>query len=241
MILKNITLPLVLAFSFFAFAANAIEVKKEKTKDQSVSTFDFRDFNSLNINHAITVNLVQADEYKIEIEHDEKLKERLQVTLNGKELILDLQNGYRYKNVNIVATIHMPNISRLNLSGASTLLMSSINCEELEIVLAGASDIKGEVKTDRLKLKGSGASTAQLSGTAIKLDGSFSGASDLEAKNLVVSEKIDLRASGASDVSVTNNGEMTVSLSGASGCTYYGSGIIKSESITGASSIRKGK
>lgn len=237
MILKNITLSLIFAFTLFAFTSNATEQKTEKT----ISTFDFQDFNSLEVNHAIAVNLIQADEYKIVIEHDEKLQDLLQVELNGNVLILDLKNGYNYNNVEVTATIHMPNVSKIKLSGASTLLTASINSDDLEITLSGASDMVAEIMTEVLVIDASGASTAKLSGKTSSFKGSCSGASDLKAKNLTVSTKCDLKASGASDLKITNNGVMSVSLSGASACTYYGDGTIKSQSVNGASSIRKGK
>jgi hypothetical protein len=70
------------------------------------------------------------------------------------------------------------------------------------------------------------------------VDIDLSGASDVKAFDLAVQQcRIDL--SGSSDVSITCNGEMTVSASGASDVKYKGSGVIREVRTSGSSSVRR--
>jgi len=86
----------------------------------------------------------------------------------------------------------------------------------------------------------SGACDVFISGTlkANELTLRQSGASDLKGKDLVT-EICDARASGASDIKITVNKELSANASGASDVKYKGSGVIRDIKSSGSSSVRK--
>jgi hypothetical protein len=98
--------------------------------------------------------------------------------------------------------VTMPALRGITLSGASDGdVNDSFNCEELDINLSGAADLKMNVVANRIRLKASGASDTKLKGAVKYLNADISGASDLSAYELVAEEAV-IHASGASDASV---------------------------------------
>ena len=96
----------------------------------------------------------------------------------------------------------------------------------------------GNVKVNTLDINLSGASDAKISGTAITVNIKSSGASDVKDFDLVT-DFCNANISGASDVHITVNTELTASASGASDIKYKGNGVIKEKHSSGASSIMK--
>ncbi len=92
---------------------------------------------------------------------------------------------------------------------------------------------------DRLQV--SGACDVYITGTlkADHLDIKQSGASDFKGYDLVT-EICDARASGASDIKITVNKEISANASGASDVRFKGQGVIRDLKSSGSSSVSKG-
>ena len=77
-----------------------------------------------------------------------------------------------------------------------------------------------------------------LSGTMGQLDIEASGASGFKGYDMEV-DYCDAKASGASDIKITVNKELSAEASGASDVNYKGSGLIRDVKTSGSSSISK--
>jgi hypothetical protein len=77
-----------------------------------------------------------------------------------------------------------------------------------------------------------------VSGTAMQLTIDASGASDFRGFELST-DYCDAKASGASDINITVNKELSAHASGASDVQYKGGGVIKEIKSSGASSVSK--
>ena len=84
----------------------------------------------------------------------------------------------------------------------------------------------------------SGASDMTVSGSASKLDVEVSGASKFKGDDFAT-DYCDARASGASDIKITVNKELSAHANGASDIRYKGTGKITDIKTSGASSISK--
>jgi hypothetical protein len=104
--------------------------------------------------------------------------------------------------------------------------------------MSGACDFKGMVKLNTLKISLSGASDIHISGTAGTVDIESNGASDVKGYELVT-DTCNANASGASDIQITVNKELTAHANGASDIKYKGSAVIKDMHSSGASNISK--
>jgi hypothetical protein len=130
-------------------------------------------------------------------------------------------------------------LERLTASGACDIKVNGpITVPGLNIVLSGASDLKAELSVKELVLNVSGASDARLSGTAYGATITAAGASDVKGFDLEV-ETCNVKASGASDVNITVNKELSINASGASDVRYKGACIIKEMHSSGASGVGK--
>ncbi len=98
--------------------------------------------------------------------------------------------------------------------------------------------MSGELQGDHVNIDINGASTIKLTGSINHLDVSASGASDLKGYDLKVND-CTAKASGASDISITVNQQLSANASGASSIRYKGDGTIKEVRTSGASSVAK--
>ena len=84
----------------------------------------------------------------------------------------------------------------------------------------------------------SGASDMTLTGLVGQLNIEASGASDFKGYDLAV-DYCNAKASGASDIKITVNKELSAEASGASDVNYKGSGLMRDIKTSGSSSISR--
>jgi hypothetical protein len=89
-----------------------------------------------------------------------------------------------------------------------------------------------------LKVKTSGGSDVNISGSAKNLTIDASGGSDLRGYELIA-DICDIEASGGSDVYITVSKELSAKASGGSDVRYKGNGSVKEIRSSGSSGIKK--
>ena len=128
----------------------------------------------------------------------------------------------------------------MNISGACDVFITgTLKAGDLDINQSGASDLKGKIDVNKLSVDLSGASDMTVTGTVTQLDVEASGASDFRGYDLVT-ETCNATASGASDIKVTVNKELSAHATGASDVRYKGNGVIRDLKSSGSSSVSKG-
>jgi hypothetical protein len=225
--------------------------------------YEFTDFTRVEISSAFEVEIIQSNAWSITIEAQEQLFENLNVVKTGDTLEINLKwawgdwvSSWGFKRAK--ARITMPDLTGLNLSGASkgsitgfksahdadilvsgaSTLKMDIEAAGTELVVSGASRIDGSVKATNLRMEISGASRVTLSGSADDLIVEASGASTVALEGLPAQD-IDIELSGASRGTVSPGNTMKVNLSGASNLTYMGNPELEAIEISGASTIHK--
>ena len=140
---------------------------------------------------------------------------------------------------NLKAYVSFKTIQKLSASGASDIYVNGvIKADALKIDISGSSDFKGAVDVDHLSLDQSGSSDSRVSGRAQNVKIEVSGASDVKGYDLVAGY-CEANASGASDIQITVEKELTASASGASDIYYKGQGITRNIKSSGASSVAR--
>jgi hypothetical protein len=119
----------------------------------------------------------------------------------------------------ISVKVTMPELTDLDLSGASSAVVPG-------------------VRTDDLRLEVSGASKLKLDGEVKKLSAEVSGASGLDAEGLRA-ENAEVDASGASNATVNAVNDADLTASGASSVYYVGEPKNLKQNSSGISSIKK--
>ena len=142
-------------------------------------------------------------------------------------------------NKQLKAYISFKKIDRLDVSGASDIyVQGTIKADELKIDISGASNMRGKLEARKMTIDLSGASDMTVSGSSSQLTIDASGASKFKGADLAT-DFCNARATGASDIRITVNKELSAHASGASDVKYRGEGVIRDIKTSGASSISR--
>lgn len=250
---------LIAALFLTGFAMNA---------QTSEKTFDIEDFTGIRADSAFEVTLQQGSDYQVVVEVTEEFMPY--VSAKNKRGVLELsfnrlpfQLKQKARRRVAKATVTMPEIALIELAGASKLYSGDTfrnNMRKVTIKLRGASvierlDLKSpdqDIELDgaskaQMKLYSSdviadlaGASRLTVTGETTDLQVKVKGASRFEGKDFE-SREAEVEAGGASTVEVRVEKKLSVNLSGASKCRYYGDEdevTVRAVKVAGASSIK---
>lgn len=219
-------------------------VMAQQVNDPNAVVREARDFHGINVSSAFDVYLSQGGEETVAVSaSEEKYRERIRVEVKAGILYI----GYDSKGLNwnsgnkkLKAYISFRQIDLLKVSGACDVMISgAIKADHLSIDQSGASDLKGRLEVGKLTVELSGASDITVSGRAAQLLVDASGASGFKGYDLIT-ETCDARASGASDIKVTVNKELSATANGASDVRYRGDAVVRELRSSGSSSVSKG-
>ena len=199
-------------------------------------------FNKIKVSNAINLYLSQSSTESIAVSASEdKFKAGIKTVVenNVLKIYYDGERSWSGRNRKMKVYVSFKNIDELQASGASDIIVAgTLEVQNLSLNLSGASDFKGYIKANTLSLNLSGASDVTISGTVKQLNIESSGASDVKGYELTA-DICNASVSGASDVNITVNKELTAHASGASSVNYKGDAVIKDMHSSGASSINK--
>ena len=208
---------------FLAFFTTFLSGQNSKSNEISEKIYEFSNFDTLELSHAISVILVQSDNYRVAISCEDKYRDDVVVLQNNSTLKIRLKGRKSYKNINLSAVIHMPSVKKLEMSGASKVVFRNYKGSDLDLELSGASSVRGIISlSNTLTVDSSGASKIKLEGTVKNAEVEISGASSIKCLDLLIAQNLDLEASGASNAKLIANGRIKAKLSGASSFKYGG-------------------
>jgi len=235
--MKKITL-----FLMVLIAACTVQAQKEFVVDANAEVRQLSgSFRSIKISDGIDLYLSQSDQEAIAVSAaEDKYKESIKTFVdNGTLKIYYFGDNSAGRNKKLRVYVSFKELEKLEATSASdTWVSGTISVPSLYLELSGASDFKGKVEVNTLKMELSGASDVTISGKAGIVKIESTGASDVKGYDLV-SDICSAKASGASDIHITVNKEIEASASGASDIYFKGTGILKDEHSSGASSISK--
>jgi hypothetical protein len=235
---------LFLIFASFIFFTSAFS---QKINDPNAEIREAKNFHAISVSNAFDVFISQGNEEAVAVSAaEEKYRKDIKVEVRDGVLKIWLEKegkfwrGWNGDKMKLKAYISFKNIDKLTASGACDIrVQGDINAEELVVNLSGASDLKeGKINAKKLTVDISGASAMHLSGSATELHIEASGASDFKGFDFVV-DYCEARASGASDINITVNKELSAHASGASDVHYKGNGLIRDIKTSGASNVSK--
>jgi hypothetical protein len=231
--------------SLFLFLSASILLNAQQINDPNAEKRNVSSFHGINVANAFDVYLNQGNEDAVAVSALEtKYRDRIKVEVKDGILFVRYDNeglSWRSGNKKLKAYISFKQLDKLAISGACDVFITgTIKSDKLDIKQSGASDLKGKLDIKQLTVDLSGASDITVSGTATHLSVEASGASDFKGFDLVT-DVCDARASGASDIKITVNKELSAQASGASDVHYKGGGVIKDIKTGGASSVSKSR
>lgn len=236
--MKRIILSIFVLANFFVAHAQKALVNDANAEQRTLNG----SFNSIKISGGIDLYLSQYETESLAVSASEqKYKDGIKTVVENNTLKIYYEGGRKWGGGNKKMKVYVAfkNLQKLQVSGACEVQVAgTVNVNSLVLEMSGASNFKGDVKVTDLSLNLSGASDTKISGNATTVTIESSGASDVKAYDLTT-EICNAKASGASDINITVNKELSASASGASDIYYKGNGIIREQRSSGASSIGK--
>ncbi|MBC7946601.1 MAG: DUF2807 domain-containing protein [Chitinophagaceae bacterium] len=220
----------------------AAAIAQPTVNDPNAEIRAVKSFHAISVSNAFDVFLTQGSEEKVAVSAGDA-KDLANITVEVKNGVLqigwDNKGRWNRGNKKLKAYISFKTIDALSASGACDVsIVGALKADDLKINMSGASDLKGRVEAKKITVDLSGASDTRISGIASQLNVEASGASSFKCFDLAT-EYCNARASGASDIKITVNKELSASASGASDIDYKGAGVIKDIKTSGASSISR--
>ena len=189
-------------------------------------TRDYANFDGIEVSGQWQITLERGDAWRVAIDAPAELVDNLRVEQDGDRLELDIDGerwfgGFGRDNDGPKATITMPALESIALSGASQVSFSGFDGERLSIASSGASEIRATTsRFDALSLELSGAGNADLDEISVT--------------------NADVSVSGAANVRLNmTGGRLTGEMSGAGNLAYRGTVSEQSVDTSGFVNIRR--
>ena len=200
--------------------------------------YDLGNFTAVNAGSAFQLEITQSDKYSVSVTVNESLIESLAVNVSGNTLRISLKPNIGLTGAaTLKARVTMPELTGLDLSGASRTTLAGFNSDKsLKSEVSGASTLRGDLICGDASFNVSGASKVNLRGSAQDLKIEASGASTVDLSNFASKDTV-VNADGASKVVVAPGGSLDVEASGASTVRYAGEPAKLKTNISGASTV----
>ena len=195
--------------------------------------YAFTGFTSVKAGYTCDVTITEGSDYSVTISCDDNVVPYLETYTLANVLHINLKPGSSFSNFTFKATIVMPDLSSLNMSGASSAKVSGFDSnEDFRVVVSGASNANiNLISIGNLRCNISGASQLNLGSTSSSADITIncSGASTIDLRNFSA-QNGNVSVSGASTAYINIDGNLSGSVSGAS--TLYYRGNLKSNNVS---------
>jgi hypothetical protein len=204
------------------------------TQERALSGFD-----RVQAGQSFQVDIRQGEKFGVVVHIDEELVEYLEVTKRGDTLRISLRPDYSYQtgNATMQAEVTMPELTGLDLSGASRATVTGFESgKALGVELSGSSSLRGTIRAGDTTVDVSGSSQVTLDGSARDLTVRASGSSAVNLSDFPAADA-SVQSSGASEVRVSVNGRLQVNASGASQVSYHGDPTLTRVETSGSSSL----
>lgn len=234
------------ASTLFLFLVMILSVTAQKTiNDPNAELRPVKSFRALHLSGSFDVILTQGNEETVAVSaSDRKMVSYITTEVVNGVLKIGLKGEKNswLKNRKLKAYISVKDLNELKASGASDIkIEGTLSVAQLKLSFSGASDLSGKVMVnDKLDVNLSGASDLSVEGSAGEMDIDVSGASNVKAYGFTV-RSCNIKASGACNVRINVEKELSANLSGASNVYYKGSALIKDIKTSGASRISRQK
>ena len=195
-------------------------VKYNDSSFDKLYTFDER-FEVIDVSTPLVVNVVRSDEFKVGLNGKKKFLDDVYVYVRDNTLYIENDEHTHRKFNNrarnsVEATIYVPYIADMELSGACKLYLNHFKQKHMDIDMSGASHAKlYDVDIEDMEIELKGASEILLSGRSNSLEAEINGACHLNGELLEVRNGF-IEAHGASSarVNVTHELEINKSMAG---------------------------
>ena len=196
-------------------------------------------FDSVVLDGAGQVRLVQADRDEVFVAGDAQAQEEVDIHVKNGRLLIDLPGSWKFWNNGSGAQVEVRvrHLSRLTLSGANDVIAAGpITSDQLTVNMAGSGVARfDQLQVGKLNFEISGAGEGQLAGKVDQLRLSVSGKGKIGAEQLRT-DGASVSISGVGNAVLWTVHALNVQISGAGHVDYWGQPTVR-KSISGFGSV----
>ena len=196
-------------------------------------------FDSVVLDGAGQVRLVQADRDEVFVAGDAQAQEEVDIHVKNGRLLIDLPGSWKFWNNGSGAQVEVRvrHLSRLTLSGANDVIAAGpITSDQLTVNMAGSGVARfDQLQVGKLNFEISGAGEGQLAGRVDQLRLSVSGKGKIGAEQLRT-DGASVSISGVGNAVLWTVHALNVQISGAGHVDYWGQPTVR-KSISGFGSV----
>lgn len=206
-------------------------------------TVDVRGFTAVSTGWGIDVEIATSEGWTVDVSADRQAIDRIVVEVRGSTLWIGLREGTgvraRYLASMGRVGVALPVLERLDVTGGSTAEVSIDQPgRDLAIALSRGSILSGSLACSGFSLSASSSSTAELSGTADRVDLAGSDRAKLKLTGLAT-PSMHAVLTGGSTAAVAVSSRLTVEAAGGSRLSYRGDARVERQELSGGSWLRK--
>ncbi len=205
--------------------------------------FDLSNFKHIALNNLMEATIIQSDKYKVMVETNENVIEFLELNVEDEILNLKMKSGIFYKGVICKATVYMPKLNKVEMSGIAKLEIEDFTTEEISLDLYGNTKLKANIDVNNLFIQSSGNVRLSTGNIKLELKGNanyakveMSGDSELIGTDLIV-KNLEVEGKGPSKITLTVTDSIVGELEGASKLQYYGTSVIENVYTSGFAEV----
>ncbi len=202
-----------------------------------------RGFTAVSTSAGISVEIASSSDWAVELIADRPAIGRIIVEVRGSTLWIGLRPGTfaraRWLASQSRVAIAMPALDRLDVTGGSLARLGVEQPDrDLAVALTAGSSLAGSLACAGLTLTASGASVADIRGTARSVKIEASDGTKLRLSGFET-PSMDAGLSGGSTAAVAVSQRLVVVAGGGSGLSFRGDARVESQTLSGGSWLRK--
>jgi hypothetical protein len=205
------------------------------------TTTEVRDlwgFTQIDMGGSADLLVTEGASFDIEVTTDSALQEYVTTEVVGNTLRIEQHYSIIGASPSVSVSVTVPDLTRLDVSGASEATVRSVTAESLDIGISGAGDIDLAADAQQLTITVSGAGTVTAHGTVESGSITVSGAGGIDGEDMTIADAT-VSVAGAGSVKVRVRQTLDADVSGAGNLVYYGDPMV-TQDISGAGSISQG-
>lgn len=228
----------------FAWLTISVASASDTTRAQPQG-LDVAPFSGLRVSGHAEVELIQGNREGVDVEPGPRSQAKLRVRNDKDELVISVEapesswGFFRRGSARPLRVIvHFRALDAITINGDVRVTADAIKADALLVRASGSTSVRLDgLDTPSFRFVGSGAVKGDVAGRASAQQVSISGAGSYRAPDLV-SERAEVKVSGAGRVVVNATRTLDASISGAGAIDYFGNPKVR-ERITGAGRIKR--
>ena len=197
--------------------------------DRTSGNFELKDFRNVIFEGAWEVDLIQGNDWHVELSYPEDLEDEIRVEVENNRLVLDSGNWHMRdwgwwkdgQDTHMTARIIMPELHAVEITGTTKLDFSGFEGDHISITISGAGHVEGD------------------DGRYDELTVTMSGAGHVDMRDVIVIDA-EVTISGAGYVKLSmNGGVLSGDLSGFGNIVYSGTVTDERVNISGFGNVER--